>query len=150
MRICITATEQDLDAIVDQTFGRAPFFLFVDSETLRTEAVQNRPGTHGAGIRAAQIVAEKGASVVLTGRISSNAYEALAAAGVEIYVGGTGLAKEGLQAYQAGRLSRAKTPTRGNHPWSARCQTEGGAGDSQPVCDPNQGEDGSCNGHRTA
>ena len=143
MRICITATGQDLDATVDQTFGRAKFFLFVDSETLSTEAVQNSPGTHGAGIRAAQIVAEKGASVVITGRVSGNAYQALVAGGIEVYVGATGLVKEGLQAYQAGRLSRAEAPTRREHPWSARCQTEGGAGDPQPVCDPSQGEDAS-------
>lgn len=143
MKICITATGQDLDATVDQTFGRAPFFLFVDLETLRTEAVQNRPETHGAGIRAAQIIAEKGANVVITGRVSSNAYQALAAADVEIYVGVTGLAREGLQAYQAGNLSHAEAPTRGEHPWSAHCQTEGGAGDSEPVCDPKQSEDDS-------
>ncbi|MFC2083078.1 NifB/NifX family molybdenum-iron cluster-binding protein [Candidatus Bipolaricaulota bacterium] len=134
MRICITATGQDIDAIIDQLFGRAHFFLFVDSETLNIDAVRNCPGTHGAGIRAAQIVVEKGASVVITGQVSRNAYQALAAAGVAIYVGVTGPAREGLQAYQAGCLSRAEAPTRGEHPWSMRCRTTGGAGDSQPVC----------------
>jgi len=143
MRICITATGQDLDATVDQSFGRAQFFLFVDSETSNTEAVQNRPRTHGAGIRAAQILAENGASVVITGRVSRNAHAALTDAGVEIYVGATGLAKEGLQAYQAGHLSRAEAPTREEHPWSARCQTEGEDGDRKPVCASSQGEDGS-------
>ncbi len=138
MRICVTATGQDIDAMIDQPFGRAQFFLFVDSETLNIDAVRNRPGKHGAGIRAAQIVVEKGASIVITGRVSRNAYEALVAAGVAIYVGVTGPAREGLQAYQAGRLSRAEGPTRGEHPWSARCQTTGGADDSQPVCDPSQ------------
>ncbi len=141
MRICITATRQDLDAIIDQSFGRAQFFLFVDSETLDIEAAQNHPETHGAGIRAAQIVAEKGASIVLTGRVSRNAYQALVAAGVAIYVGVTGLAREGLQAYLAGRLSCAESPTREEHPWSARCQSTGRAGDSQPVCNLSQEEE---------
>ena len=138
MRICITATEQGIDAMIDQPFGRAHFFLFVDSETLNIDAVQNSPGTHGAGIRAAQIVAEKGASIVITGRVGHNAYQSLVAAGVVVYVGATGPAREGLQAYQAGHLSRAEAPTRGEHPWSTRCRTTGGAGDSQPVCDLSQ------------
>ena len=142
-RICITATGQDLDATIDQPFGRAQFFLFVDSETPNIEAVRNHPGTHGAGIRAAQIVAEKGASVVITGRASRNTHQALAAAGVAICVGATGLTREGLQEYQAGCLSRAETPTRREHPWSARCQAAGEVDDSRPVCDSNRNEESS-------
>ena len=141
MRLCITATGQDLDATIDQPFGRAQFFLFVDSETLNIEAVRNRPGTYSAGIHAAQIVAEKGASVVITGRVSRNAYQALVDARVAIYVGVTDLAREGLQAYQAGRLSRAETSTGGEHPWSTRCQAASEAGDSQLACDLSQREE---------
>jgi len=141
MKICITATGQDLASTVDQVFGRAQYFLFIDSETLSSDAVRNTPGTHGAGIRAAEIVTENGASVVITGRVSGNAYQALAAAGVEAYVGATGLVSEGLQAYKDGLLSRAEGPTRGEHPWSARCQTVGVTGDSQLACDSDRGKE---------
>jgi len=49
MTICITSSGQELDAPVNPSFGRAPYFLFVDPETRTVEAVKNTPGAHGAG-----------------------------------------------------------------------------------------------------
>lgn len=62
MTICITSSGQELDAPVNPSFGRAPYFLFVEPETFAVEAVQNTPGAHGAGVQAAQTVASKGAN----------------------------------------------------------------------------------------
>ena len=115
MTICITSSGQELDAPVNPSFGRAPYFLFVDEETLATEGVKNTPGAHGAGVQAAQTVASKGASVVITGNVGPNAHQGLTAAGIEIYVGAKGTAKEALEDYRAGRLSRADAPTAGGH-----------------------------------
>lgn len=115
MTICITSSGQELDAPVNPSFGRAPYFLFVDEETLAIEAVKNAPGAHGAGVQAAQTVASKGASVVITGNVGPNAHQGLTAAGIEIYVGAKGTAKEALQDYRAGRLTRADAPTAGGH-----------------------------------
>lgn len=115
MTICITSSGQELDAPVNPSFGRAPYFLFVDPETLATEGVKNTPGAHGAGVQAAQTVASKGASVVITGNVGPNAHQGLTAAGIEIYVGAKGTAKEALQDYRAGRLTRADAPTAGGH-----------------------------------
>lgn len=120
MRVCITSTGKDLDAPVDPMFGRARFFLFVDVETLDTEAVENAPGAHGAGVQAAQTVASKGAGVVLTGNVGPNAYQGLAAAGLQIYVGARGSGHDALAAYKAGELTSTSAATGPRHGGSRR------------------------------
>ena len=115
MNICITASGRDLDAAVDQSFGRSGFFLFVDSETRETKAVENSPGAHGAGVQAAQILVEQGARVLITGNVGPNAYQGLSAAGIEIYTGASGNCRKVLADYEAGLLSKTDVPTRAGH-----------------------------------
>lgn len=115
MTICITASGNTLESPANPSFGRTPYFLFVDPETLEVEAVENTPGAHGAGVQAAQTVANKGAAVVITGNVGPNAYQGLSTAGIEIYVGAKGTAKQALDDYRAGRLSRTEVPTGTRH-----------------------------------
>jgi predicted Fe-Mo cluster-binding NifX family protein len=115
MRICITAQGRDLKAPVDPAFGRAPFFLFVDPETRETEVVENRPGAHGAGVQAAQLISEKGASVLITGNVGPNAYQGLSAAGIKVYLGAARTVQAALEDYEAGRLPQTVAPTRPGH-----------------------------------
>lgn len=115
MNICITSIGQDLDAAVDQSFGRSRFFLFVDSETHHAKAVENSPGAHGAGVQAAQLLAEQGARILITGNVGPNALQGLKAAGIEIYTGAQGTSRKALADYEAGLLSRTDVPTRPGH-----------------------------------
>ena len=120
MKVCITTRGEGLTAEVDPTFGRAAYFLFVDTDTLASEApaleaVENVPGAHGAGVQAAQTVAEKGATVVITGSVGPNAYQGLAAAGIEIYTGATGTVEQALADFQAGKLTCSGGATGARH-----------------------------------
>ena len=115
MRICITTTETDLDAQVDSVFGRARYFLLVDSKTLEVEAVDNVPSAHGAGVQAAQIMVDKAVASVLTGNVGPNAFQGLTAAGIQIYIGAKGTAREALMAYESGALQIASGPTSQGH-----------------------------------
>ena len=115
MKICITSTGSDLDAAVDRIFGRARYFLFVDSETRETEAVENTPGAHGAGVQAAQLLSEKGAGVLITGNVGPNAYQGLSAAGIKIYLGAQESGRKALEDFEAGRLAETVAPTRPGH-----------------------------------
>ena len=121
MIICLTAQGRGLDAPMDASFGRAPFFLFVDETDGRLiEAVENQPSAHGAGVQAAQTVAAHGARVLLTAHVGPNAFSGLDAADVAIYVGASGTAEETLAAYREGRLTRTAAPTSGGHGGGAR------------------------------
>jgi len=120
MKVCITTRGEGLTAEVDPTFGRAAYFLFVDTDTLGSDApavesVENVPGAHGAGVQAAQTVAEKGATVVITGSVGPNAYQGLAAAGIEIYTGAAGTVEQALADFQAGKLTRSGEATGARH-----------------------------------
>lgn len=120
MRIAISALQPDLDGEMDPRFGRCPYFVIVDTETMETEtfANQNAGASSGAGIRAAQAVVGKGVDAVVTGRVGPNAHEVLSAAGVAMYTGVSGKIRDALAMFKAGRLQSApgaggRTPSRG-------------------------------------
>jgi len=41
MRLAVTSTGKDLEAAIDPRFGRAPYFIVVDPETMVYAAVNN-------------------------------------------------------------------------------------------------------------
>ena len=117
MKICVTAVSGSLDAQIDPRFGRCPYFVIVDSETMEFEAVRNiaAGSMSGAGIQAAQMVASKGARVVLTGNIGPNAFQALSAAGVKVVTGAIGNVEEVVEKYKRGELKESSSPTVRGH-----------------------------------
>jgi predicted Fe-Mo cluster-binding NifX family protein len=106
MRVAVTANGKDLDAPASPIFGRAPVYVFVDSETMEFEAVDNpainAPG--GAGIQAAQFVVERGAEAVITGNVGPNAFNVLRAAGVAVYPFAGGTVRQAVEAFRQGQL----------------------------------------------
>lgn len=42
MKICVTATDENISAALDLRFGRCPYFILVDPETMEFKAVDNR------------------------------------------------------------------------------------------------------------
>jgi len=117
MTICVTAAGSDLDAPVDPRFGRAAWFVIVDTETMNFEPVQN-PNVSvggGAGIQAAQMVAERGVEAVLTGNCGPNAFAALSAANVQIFTGVGGTVRQAVEQYKAGAFASNASPNVGTH-----------------------------------
>ncbi len=101
MKLCITAKENSFDAPIDPSFGRCQHFIFVDSATLAFETVENPnvQATGGAGTSSGQLIANKGAEVLLTGSVGPNASRVLAASGVKVVTGRTGTVREAVAAY---------------------------------------------------
>lgn len=107
MRLVITSQGATLDSPVDPRFGRARYFLFLDTESGDEAAhdnAQNLSAPQGAGIQAAQTVARLGAQAVLTGHVGPKAFSTLKAAGVSVVTGAGGTVREAVQQYQAGKL----------------------------------------------
>ena len=117
MKIAISSTGPDLDAPVDQRFGRCPCFVVVDPASEEFEVLDNQAAmmSGGAGIQAAQMVANSGVAAVITGNLGPNAADTLAAAGVKTYLGASGTLREVLQQYKAGQLQEASGPTVQSH-----------------------------------
>ena len=117
MKICISASSNSLDANVDSRFGRCPYFVIVDSETMEFEVVSNDStnAAHGAGIQAAQTVVNSGCNVVITGNVGPNAFKVLAATGIKVLTGVSGSIKEAIEKYKKGELQETTNPTVGGH-----------------------------------
>ena len=84
MKICITAQGATLDSPVEERFGRAPYFIIVESETGSFEAMQNpyANGAGGVGPKAAQILIAHDVKALISGQVGGNAREVLVAAGL--------------------------------------------------------------------
>lgn len=111
-KICVTASGPELDALIDPRFGRCAYFIFIDSDTMQFEAVQNDAVNTfgGAGIKAAQKVASMGAEVVITGSVGPNAYPALENSDIRILTGASGSVKEAVENFNQDSLSEITTP----------------------------------------
>jgi len=111
MKLAISATGSKLEDLMDQRFGRAAYFLIVETETMEYEAIENLgAAAGGAGIQTAQKVIDQGAKVVITGNVGPNAMQVLQAAGVKIYTGNPVSAQELVELYQKGLLKEIETP----------------------------------------
>jgi predicted Fe-Mo cluster-binding NifX family protein len=117
MKICVSAASNRMDSPIDPRFGRCPYLVIVDSETMQFEAVPNMASdaTGGAGIQAAQTVAGKDAKVLITGNVGPNAFQALSAAGVKIVTGAFGTVREVVEKYKKGELRETGAPTVSGH-----------------------------------
>jgi predicted Fe-Mo cluster-binding NifX family protein len=106
MIIVITANGPDLDAPASPVFGRCPAYVFVDTESMQFEGVENPAigASSGAGIQAAQFVVERGAQAVVTGNVGPNAFSVFQSAGVPIYLSGNGTVREMAEAFRTGQL----------------------------------------------
>lgn len=110
MIIAVSAQGRDLQGEVDPRFGRAACFLLVDSETMDFEVVENQQNFNlpqGAGIQAAQTLANHGAEVLLTGNCGPKAFKALGAAGIKVVVGVEGKIEAAVRGYLQGRYGHA-------------------------------------------
>ena len=103
MKIVISATGPTIDSNVDPRFGRASFFLLVDSESGQLiESIDNnelKNASQGAGIAAAAMVADKGAQYILTGVVGPKAMPIVEKAGMTVVSDCTGSAQDALNLF---------------------------------------------------
>ena len=114
MKICVTSVSDSLDAQVDQRFGRCQYFMIIDSDSMQFEPVPNLAlaSGSGAGIQAAQLVANKKTSVLITGNVGPKAFQALSAAGIKIITGASGKVRDVVEKYRKGLFSETNKTNR--------------------------------------
>lgn len=117
MKITLSSTGQDMRAGLDRRFGRCAYFVVYDTETKEARAVRNPAGESGggAGVKAAQIVVNTGAQVVITGNIGPNALDVLQRAGMQCFTATNDRLEAAVADYEAGRLEEIKAATVGPH-----------------------------------
>ena len=87
MKIAIPVDRQGEHAKVNDSFGRAPYYLIHDTETKEEQFVLNTAAgsAGGAGIRAAQIVVDQKPEALLSPRMGQNAADVIVQANIKIY-----------------------------------------------------------------
>lgn len=117
MKIAISANGPNLDAEVDPRFGRCAYFIIIDPETMEFEAIDNASAmaSGGAGISAAQMVAQKGVAAIITGNCGPNAQQVLSAASIEMITGASGKVKDAIESYRTGKLKASPQPNVPDH-----------------------------------
>ncbi len=120
MKIAVSAEGTDLNSRIDPRFGRAAYFIIIDTDTRQiVDVIDNRSAfdaAHGAGINAATVVAGSGAQAVLTGRVGPKAYAVLDAAGIKVISEQGGTVAEALEAFLSGSVSPSGGPDGDGHP----------------------------------
>ena len=110
MKICITAQGSTLDAPVEERFGRAPYFMIIDTETGSSEAIENQfaGATGGVGPKSAQLLIDRKVTALVSGMVGGNAREALKAAGISMFTyRAGGSVKDALEQFTGSKLERS-------------------------------------------
>jgi len=118
MRIAFTARGEDLSAPFDSRFGRAQKFVVFDDQTKEISVVDNRQGVEaarGAGIQAAEKLADQNVECLVTGHCGPNAFRVLSQAGIKVYYTEASTVGEALEKFQNGQVTEASAPDVGGH-----------------------------------
>ncbi|MBM7556389.1 NifB/NifX family molybdenum-iron cluster-binding protein [Halanaerobacter jeridensis] len=118
MKIVVTAADDNgLKAKLDSRFGRASYFAFVDTKDDSVEFIKNdaKNASSGAGVQAAQTVADTGADVLISGNIGPKAFDGLSRTDLEIYSGPEESIQKVIDEYQLGNLEQLESATKSAH-----------------------------------
>ena len=109
MRVLISASGPDLNSPVDPRFGRAPYYIVVESENpedFRSFPNPQAQAPSGAGIAAAQMVIQEGVQAVISGAFGPNAQAVLQSAGIKIFNAPAGITvAQAIEMLRNGNLS---------------------------------------------
>jgi len=122
MRVAVPAKERNLKSKVEDVFGRTQIFLVVDVETKEFDVVENdgAAASGGAGITAAQCVADSGADAVVTFQCGKNAADVLSTANIKILKAEDITVEEIIDKYNKGELKELNEVHSGFHKHGGR------------------------------
>jgi predicted Fe-Mo cluster-binding NifX family protein len=114
MKIAIPVEDKNMEAGICPSFGRTPFFLIYDTSSGEAVYMDNSAASNqgGAGIKAAQFVADQKAEALLTPRCGENAAAVLKASNIKIYRTISNSIRENIKAFN----DKALAPLEEIHP----------------------------------
>ena len=103
MKVAVSSSGTTLDSALDPRFGRAAYFLIVDTDTMALEVKENSQNLNlpqGAGIQAGKTVVACGVDAVITGNCGPKAFQVLQAARVKVVTGLQGSVQEVVEKFK--------------------------------------------------
>lgn len=107
MKIAIPVEDKSMETRICVSFGRTPFFLIYDTVSQDSVFLENSAATSqgGAGIKAAQTIADNQVGALLTPRCGENAAEVLKAAKIKLYKTINDSLQDNINAFNEEKLS---------------------------------------------
>ena len=108
MKVAVSSLGTSLDDRVDDHFGRARYFVIVDTDSDAADVVDNTTNMNalqGAGIGAAEVASDHGVAAVITGHLGPKAFAALEAAGIPGFNGSGMTVRDAIASFAAGTLT---------------------------------------------
>ncbi len=108
MKIAVSAEQPNMESPVDTRFGRAKYFVVIDTTDEKWDVInneQNLQAAQGAGIQSAANVVNAGCGVLISGHCGPKAFAALSKAGVKVYSVKGGTVKDTFTSYKNGNLT---------------------------------------------
>jgi len=109
MLIAITAQGNSLQSEIDPRFGRAAYYLIINTETDEVTVHDNSDGinaSNGAGTGAAQTLSEYGVEALYTGSVGPKAADVLKQANIPYYENITGTVQGVLDQLKDGAIAQ--------------------------------------------
>lgn len=118
MKIAICAKEEGLKSEIDERFGRAEYFIIVDTLTNEITAIENnaKNDSGGAGGRAVRLLAEKDVEAVIVPELGPKATTALKAFDMQAYKKGEiKTVEDAITAFNKNELEKLEIATVEEH-----------------------------------
>jgi len=112
MKLAVSSQGGSLQSPLEPRFGRAKYFILLDTETGAVSVVDNSVNVNaaqGAGIQTAKRIVELGADALIAGHVGPKAFSTLQAGGIRIYLGASGTVAEAIEQFKAGKLEAASS-----------------------------------------
>ena len=113
MKIVVSASGPDMESLVDEKFGRCPYFMLVEIEDKKIKnhrCIENTSikQVSSAGTTAAQLVADMKVDVVITGNIGPRAFNVFQQLDIDVFEAG-GIVKKAVQDFLDGKLQKMES-----------------------------------------
>lgn len=118
MKVAITSRGSDLEAEFDPRFGRARFFILMDTDNGLFTAHDNARNfdlVGRAGVSAARDMVRLRVDALITEKVGPRTFAALQAGNTDIYVGASGQVRNAVAQFKRGELERIEEPTIEEH-----------------------------------
>jgi len=105
VKLGLPGSGKEMDKLIDPRFGGCQYFIVIDPESFSFMAKENpfKSTDRGAGIQAAQWMADRRVKTGLASRVGPNALKVLKGAGITVITGVSGKIGEAVENYQAGK-----------------------------------------------
>lgn len=113
MKVAVSSEGNMLSSKVDSRFGRARYFIIVDTKTMEYEALENFAASQsgGAGTKAAQMLIDKGIDALISSNVGPNAMGLFNVAKIPVYKASDVDVKSAVEQFNRGMLEIISEPT---------------------------------------